>query len=202
MTNDMDSPTITMHATVRETDDAFKAALIHTDAVLDIGCGLRPFFFFVPRVHLAIEPWTQYHPLLRKRYETVPGFVLLNLMVPDGLRAIPDKSVDSVFMLDLIEHLEKPDGHRLLAEAERIGRQQLVVFTPLGFMDQSYGPDEKDAWGFDNTGLQQHRSGWLPEELGPGWVVHGCATYHRHPRTGESFGGFYALKTLAAEPAS
>lgn len=185
---------------MKETDDAFRAALIPTDVILDIGCGIRPFSLFVPKVHLAVEPWKQYHPLLQRRYATVPGFVLLSLYAPDDFAVIPDKSVDSVFMLDVIEHLEKAQGTVLIAEAERIARRQIAVFTPLGYMEQSYEESEKDSWGFDNTELQTHKSGWCPEDFGSDWLFYVCETYHTHPKTQEVHGAFYAIKNLSAGP--
>lgn len=180
----------------QETDAAFRKALHHNKVILDIGCGLSPFSLFTPEVHLAVEPWKQYHPLLQKRFGTAPGFILLDLMAPEGLSVIPDKSAGSVFMFDVIEHLEPERGHRLLAEAERIAQDQIGIFTPLGFIEQSYETDDKDAWGFDNTTLQTHRSGWTPSDLGPDWQCFVCDTYHSHPGRELSFGAFFALKTL------
>ncbi|MFN3498207.1 MAG: methyltransferase domain-containing protein [Pannonibacter indicus] len=202
MTNSTGAEPAPSHADVRnfdnnqKTDAAFREALHHNNVVLDIGCGLNPFSMFTPGIHLAVEPWGQYHPLLRKRFSNVPGFVLLNFLVPEGLSVLPDKSADSVFMFDVIEHLDKDQGHLLLAEAERIARDQIGIFTPLGFVDQSYEADDKDAWGFDNTLLQTHRSGWTPSDFGPGWQCFVCDTYHSHPGRELSFGAFFALKTL------
>ncbi len=188
--------TVTYCADNQETDAAFQKALHRNRVVLDIGCGLNPVSFFTPEIHLAVEPWKQYHPLLQNRFAMTPGFILLDFLVPEGLSVIPDKSADSVFMFDVIEHLEKDQGHRLLAEAERIARDQIAIFTPLGFIDQSYEADDKDAWGFDNTKLQTHRSGWTPSDFKPGWRFFVSETYHSHPGRELCFGAFFALKTL------
>jgi hypothetical protein len=116
--------------------------------------------------------------------------------VPEGLSILPDKSVDTVVMLDLIEHISKRGGRKLLAEAERLARLQVALFTPLGFMDQAYEKGERDAWGFPNTELQTHKSGWIPEDFDETWHTFVCPTYHKHPKTGAPFGAFYALKTF------
>jgi hypothetical protein len=178
-----------------EIDRHFAETLIQTDVVLDIGCGIRPFSIFKPKVHLMAEPWDQYVPYLQSRFQAEAGAVPLRLTVPHDLRLLPDKSVDSVFMLDLIEHLEKDDGRAVLAEAERVARRQIAVFTPYGFLEQHYAPGDRDGWGLDNISLQTHRSGWLPEDFGEDWEFLVCDGYHGN----KEFGAFYAIKTIERE---
>lgn len=187
---------IERYKTAGEADTAFASVLMQTDVVLDIGCGLRPFSLFRPLVHLAIEPWEQYFIYLQKRFYTEPGFIPLKVMAPDGLSMFPDKSVDTVLLLDVIEHMNKDVGRHALMEAERLARKQIAIFTPLGFIEQSYEVEEKDAWGLDNIELQTHKSGWKPEDLGENWEFIVCDSYHKHPKTGEIFGAFYAVKTF------
>jgi hypothetical protein len=75
-----------------------------------------------------------------------------------------------VFALDFIEHLEKQDGVRMLREAQRVARRQIVVYTPLGFFPQSYDdPHKTDRWGMDGGYWQTHRSGWDYDDFGPEW---------------------------------
>ena len=45
-------------------------------------------------------------------------------------------SFDGVVAFDLIEHLEKADGLRLLDAMEHIASKKVVVFTPNGFLRQ------------------------------------------------------------------
>jgi hypothetical protein len=185
-------------ATPEETDRAFEQAVIATNVLLDIGCGIRPFSLFKPKVHLAVEPWHEYLPLLRRRFATEPGFVPLRLTGPEGLGAFPDRAVDTVAIMDVIEHLEKAEGRRLLGEAERLARRQVLVFTPLGFLGQEFAPGEADAWGFGNIELQRHRSGWTPEDFGTGWDILTCDQYHLPAaEQGDGIGAFYAVKTVA-----
>lgn len=65
-------------------------------------------------------------------------------------------SFDSVVALDLIEHLEKPDGLALLDAMETIATKKVVVFTPNGFLAQ--GEYDSNPW-------QVHRSGWTVAEM-------------------------------------
>jgi len=66
------------------------------------------------------------------------------------------RSFDCVLALDLIEHLEKEDGLRLLAAMERVARRKVIVFTPNGFVPQG---------AYDDNPYQAHRSGWDPDEM-------------------------------------
>lgn len=67
----------------------------------------------------------------------------------------PD-SFDCVVALDVLEHLPRRDGLDLLTTMERIATRKVVVFTPNGFLPQR--PDDLNP-------MQQHLSGWTPEDL-------------------------------------
>jgi cyclopropane fatty-acyl-phospholipid synthase-like methyltransferase len=62
---------------------------------------------------------------------------------------------DCCVALDLIEHLTKHQGMKLIADMERIARKKILLFTPNGFLHQA--SHEGD--------LQEHRSGWTAEEM-------------------------------------
>jgi hypothetical protein len=78
------------------------------------------------------------------------------------------RSFDCVVALDLIEHLDKADGQRLLGVMERVARRKVIVFTPNGFVPQR---------AYDDNPYQAHRSGWTADEMrGAGyrlWGVNG-----------------------------
>jgi SAM-dependent methyltransferase len=61
-----------------------------------------------------------------------------------------DASFDVVTCVEVIEHLERDAGLRLLAELERVGRL-VIVTTPNGFLEQGE---------LAQNPLQRHRSGW------------------------------------------
>jgi len=54
--------------------------------------------------------------------------------VTSDLAAIESKSFDIVIAMDLIEHLPKSDGYKLLYEMERIARKACMIMTPNGFV--------------------------------------------------------------------
>lgn len=65
-------------------------------------------------------------------------------------------SFDCVVALDLIEHLPKEEGLRLIPLMERIARKKVIIFTPNGFLEQR---------AYDDNALQEHLSGWSPAEM-------------------------------------
>jgi hypothetical protein len=58
---------------------------------------------------------------------------------------------DAVVALDVIEHLSREEGERLLLSVERIAARRVLVFTPNGFLPQPPSDDNPH---------QEHRSGW------------------------------------------
>ena len=58
------------------------------------------------------------------------------------------KSFDTVLVLQLIEHLTRENGLKLIADAEKIARKKVILATPVGFLKYDF-----------------HLSGWEPEEL-------------------------------------
>jgi len=156
------------------------------EVCLEIGPGLRPQRLLTCPVHLLVEPYLPYVEKLVVAYPNKPVLCQEGL---DYIRGAFTKSVDTVFMLDVIEHLEKADGSQLLDHALRVARKQVVVFTPLGFMPQHY--TESVSWErVAHSDLQNHRSGWLPEEFAN--AVHVvCEDYHHSSK--QVFGAFYSI---------
>ena len=149
------------------------------DIVLDVGPGIRPQKHVFSLIHICVEPFAPYIERLREGVGDDPRFVFLNCTWQEGLKTLPDKSVDSVFALDVIEHLEKEDGLELLRQARRVARGQVMIFTPLGYMPQAYDEvEKKDRWGMQGGYWQTHRSGWEPEDFDDDWDFVACRRYH------------------------
>ncbi len=76
-----------------------------------------------------------------------------------------DKSFDVIVALDLIEHLTKEEGHKLLEDFERIAKKKIIIFTPNGFVPQGE---------YDGNTYQIHKSGWGFKEMEKkGYKVYG-----------------------------
>ncbi len=172
-----------------------------TQVVLDIGSGILPMNYFRPCLHILLEPHREYVEILNHRYAQDPSMLVLAGTAQELLPRFAPAGVDSVFLLDVLEHFSQEDGRAVLAQAERIARRQVVVFTPLGFMPQHAEPGEPDGWGLSGTQWQEHLSGWLPEDLGPGWEFLLCPDFHhldfRGQELAEPHGAMFAVKNLA-----
>jgi hypothetical protein len=179
-----------------------RRAVMHARVVLDIGCGIRPQTLIWPDLHICVEVHDEYVEYLRERCSESPRYMVMHSSWNDALRIMPSKSVDTVFALDFIEHLTKGEGFDFLAQAERVARRQVVLFTPLGYFPQSYeGADETDNWGMHGGYWQTHRSGWTPEDFPTGWDIIACRDYHTHNRQGKPSGCLWAIRTFPQPPA-
>jgi 2-polyprenyl-3-methyl-5-hydroxy-6-metoxy-1,4-benzoquinol methylase len=65
-------------------------------------------------------------------------------------------SFDGVLALDVIEHMPKLAGRRLIDEMNRVCRGMLLLFTPNGFFPQQ---------SYDGNPHQEHLAGWTTDDL-------------------------------------
>lgn len=155
------------------------ASLRHSDYVLDVGAGIRPQTLMKAKIHACIEPHDEYAKWLKDN-----GYYVLESTALDVLPKMHE--LDTVIMLDVIEHMTKEEGLEVIRLC-REKAKQIVIFTPLGFCKQAYEDGDKDAWGMNGTKWQTHRSGWEPSEFA-GWTIHADAGFH-----GERGGAFFAI---------
>ena len=96
--------------------------------------------------------------LFEEYLNIVKNYGVYHAVVQSDIRKMPfqDGSFDAVNALHIIEHLEKEEGVKFMAELERIARRKVIIATPVGFLKQG---------GYDNNDLQEHKSGWEPEEF-------------------------------------
>lgn len=66
------------------------------------------------------------------------------------------KSFDVVIALDLIEHLKKEEGSKLLEKMEQIAIKKIIILTPNGFYKQD---------SLEDNAHQVHQSGWGVEDF-------------------------------------
>ena len=131
--------------------------------VLDVGCGPQS-----PLRHLGISHLTgieAYLPSLEKARQNGTHHELIQ----GDVRSLEDYFRPSHFeacvAMDVIEHLAKEDGMKLIRSMECCASKKVVFLTPQGFLPQRHA--EKDD-------LQEHLSGWEVEEMrGLGYQVIG-----------------------------
>lgn len=184
-------------------DDFFRAGmatLLPSCVLLDIGPGIRPQNYIIPLVHICCEPFQQYVERLRAiaARATDRMFVIQAMTWQQVVENFSADSVDTVILSDVIEHLDKDEGRRLLERTKTIARQQIAIFTPLGFIPQHH-EDGIDAWGLEGGAWQEHKSGWLPEDFGEDWRIIASNDFHRieDAATGKvnTYGALWAVYT-------
>ncbi len=191
-----------------EKDQLFPIALSKLESIntlLDIGCGVRPQQYVEPKVHICCEPFQQYVEHLQREIENDRSdreYVVLKATWAEAMKLFPDRSVDSIFLLDVVEHLEKQESLDLINQSLRKIKKQIAIFTPLGFLPQSH-PDGKDGWGLDGGAWQEHKSGWQPEDFDESWEIYVAKVFHTIDGMGKAFdtpyGALWAIKTISAE---
>lgn len=89
----------------------------------------------------------------RRKYRLYDDYIIADA------RRLPfrTRSLDVTLCFEVIEHLIKSDGPKLLGEIERVARRRVIMSTPVGFMP-----------------ARTHKSGWEPYELlERGYKIHG-----------------------------
>jgi Methyltransferase domain len=126
------------------------------DTVLDVGCGAQsPLRHLThrPKVLLGVDSCG---PVIKRSEKAGIHDTYWQIPALDVDKYFDCQSLDCVVALDLIEHLTKEDGSRLLASMERIARKRVVVFTPNGFLPQA---------PYEGNPSQEHLSGWSVDEM-------------------------------------
>ena len=134
---------------VRELQQALQGC----QTVLDLGCGWNSPAKYLRACHLV--GMDGYQPDLEKAQDnkTHDEFVLGD--VREAEKFFPDRRFDACIAMDVIEHLTKEDGWRMLKSMEKLATKRVVIFTPNGFVPQIS----------EDGNLQQHLSGWEVSEM-------------------------------------
>jgi 2-polyprenyl-3-methyl-5-hydroxy-6-metoxy-1,4-benzoquinol methylase len=88
------------------------------------------------------------------------------------LQRLPSRGYEAVMAIDILEHLDKPQGIRFLEELKRVASGFVLVSTPKDFHAQTV----------EANPLENHRSVWSAQELaaagfdhilenGESWIV-------------------------------
>lgn len=98
-------------------------------SLLEVGCGAG---YSTQYLHTALDPTQQLRAtdigdsLLQAARQRNPGVEFFKSSIYN--LPLPDKSIDTVVMLEVLEHLTDPDA--ALAELARIARHRVVISTP------------------------------------------------------------------------
>lgn len=123
------------------------------ESCLDIGCGPGS-----PVQHLKFAQSTgveAYEPALEEARRSKTHSEYSSASAAELKHHFSENQFDCCVALDLIEHLTKDQGRKLIRDMERIARKKILLFTPNGFLHQSRHDDD----------LQEHLSGWTAGEM-------------------------------------
>lgn len=130
-------------------------AVKDSKSLIDIGCGTdSPIKYFSKKIHaVGIDAFL---PSIEKSKKQNIHDEYYQIGVLDIDKHFEDKSFDCALASDLIEHLTKEDGLKLIELMEKVASKRVIIFTPNGFLQQGE---------YDNNPWQVHLSGWSVEEM-------------------------------------
>ncbi|OGV61540.1 MAG: hypothetical protein A2283_13700 [Lentisphaerae bacterium RIFOXYA12_FULL_48_11] len=140
--------------------DSYVIPNVEGDCFLDVGCGYGKWGFLLKKYrgvdsgrtcHIAgIDIFAPHVESLRRQG------IYDELVVGDATRLpYADQSFDSVLACDVLEHLEKEQGMRMMQELKRVARICVIVSTP-NFECLRLGAQTQD--GFNE--YEAHKSVW------------------------------------------
>jgi len=122
------------------------------DSVLDLGCGPNsPLQFCKVPYSLGVDIFDTYLE------ESWKKGLHSEYMTAD-LREVSFKprSFDAVLCSEVLEHMTKEDGYKLLDRMDSWARKKVIITTPNGYIYQE---------GYDDNPFQSHTSGWTVSDL-------------------------------------
>lgn len=126
--------------------------LFGCDSILDLGCGPdSPIKNCNASLKVGVELFDAY-------LEESKNKKIHNQYIKEDVTKVcfKAKSFDAVIMIDVLEHLTKEDGYKLMKKMENWAKKKIIIFTPNGYVYQD---------GYDSNMLQNHKSGWTAKEL-------------------------------------
>lgn len=135
--------------------DELERQLGGVKTILDVGCGKNSPLARVSR-RLEATGVDIYEPDLKtsKRLGIHKKYKVGDIRKLE--RMFKPKSFDAVLLSDVIEHLTKKEGEKIIKDMERIARKKVIIFTPNGFKRQE---------PIDGNEHQRHISGWSAAEM-------------------------------------
>ncbi|WP_040413576.1 class I SAM-dependent methyltransferase [Desulfosporosinus sp. OT] len=132
--------------------------LVDSRTVLDVGCGIGTTLkeFCCP-IKIGVDA---HRPYLENA-KSGEQFIKINFPAERLSELFLPNSLESVTLIDVIEHLEKGIALDVLRQVEVIAFKRVIVFTPRGFFKQI----DVDHYGLGGESYQRHRSGWEVEDF-------------------------------------
>jgi len=136
----------------RQYVDYLRKELQDCKTVLDLGYGRSsPLQYFSFTYSVGVELFKPYLQETRKA-RIFDDYIFADIREIE----FKEDSFDAVLALDVLEHLTKEDGYRIIRKMQRWARMKVIIFTPNGFVLQN---------AYDNNPFQIHISGWTTSEF-------------------------------------
>lgn len=132
--------------------------LSDSNTVLDVGCGIGE---TLDKLCCPIKIGVDAHRPYLENVKSGEKFIKINFYAERLRELFLPKSIDSVTLIDVIEHFEKGVAWDVLHQVEEIAVKKVIVFTPRGFFQQL----DVDHYGLGGESFQRHRSGWEVEDF-------------------------------------
>jgi len=134
------------------------------ESVLDIGCGKNSALRFMKFLSKTGIDAYQKDLEIAQLNKTHDQFIHAD--AKNFIEKLPHYEFDCAVAIDLIEHLSKEDGLKLIKSMEFCSVKKIVIYTPNGFLPQpSLEPGD----------YQEHISGWEVDEMKAlGFEVYGA----------------------------
>ena len=112
------------------------------------------------------------------------------------------RTFERVTATDVIEHIPKADGYKLIADMEKIASREIFIMMPIETPELAASEPFQQfrEWGLSQhpdgqRELHDHRSQWAPEDLAAlGYQT--CILPNFHGHDGFHFDAFVAIKTV------
>lgn len=132
-----------------------KKELFGCSSILDVGCGNDSLLKYLPE-SVYREGVDAFEPYLEESRKKAIHHQYHLMNVLEIGKQFKENSFEAVYAGDLIEHLEKKDGFKLLTMMEKIAQKKVIVYTPNGFLPLP---------ARDGNEFYIHLSGWEVEEM-------------------------------------
>jgi len=134
------------------TINLIRKELAGCDSILDLGCGYNsPIQYLNVKYSLGVD---MYEPYITesKQKSLHSEYLLADIRKVD----FPECSFDAVILLEVLEHLNKDEGLKLIENMRKWAKKKVIITVPNGFVWQD---------GYDNNEFQIHRAKWTVKEL-------------------------------------
>jgi hypothetical protein len=170
------------------------------DRVLDIGCGLEPQRFLRGIKVLLSEPCEEYYKHLKSIYNGNKNVEIIKTTMQQISDILLPESYDTIFLLDVIEHIDKVEALNALYKLEKIAKRQIIIRCPIGEVPQDYD-NGIDPWGYKINSWQKHKSSWYPIDFND-YEILACKNYSYITGNGTinkiPTGEMYAIKNISS----